>query len=103
VVSKDSFLRAVQGIDTNIQILDVRSDDEVAVGIINGALHIPADEITGRIQEIPKGKKILIYCKSGVRAEMVNTILQREGFRSEYLDMIVNVKRSGAFTIQDKG
>jgi rhodanese-related sulfurtransferase len=103
VVSKDSFLIAVRSYDTNIQILDVRSDEEAAEGIIKGALHIPADEITSRMQEIPKGKKILVYCKSGVRAEMVQAILKREGFRSEYLDMIVDVKENGSFTLQDKG
>jgi rhodanese-related sulfurtransferase len=103
VVSKDAFLRAVQGDNTHIQILDVRSPEEAAEGIINGALHIPADEITSRMQEIPKGKKILIYCKSGVRAEMVQTILQREGFQSEYLDMMVDVQEDGSFRLQDKG
>lgn len=103
VVSKDSFLRAVQGINTNILILDVRSDEEAAEGIIKGAVHIPADEVVSRIQEIPKGKKILIYCKSGVRAEMVHAILQREGFQSEYLDMMVYVQEDGSFRLQDKG
>lgn len=103
VVSKDSFLRAAQSNNTNILILDVRSDEEAAEGIIKGAVHIPADEVVSRIQEIPKGKKILIYCKSGVRAEMIHTILKQEGFQSEYLDMIVDVKENGSFTVQEKG
>lgn len=101
VVSGREFLQAAVDRNTDTIILDVRSDEEVAQGLIAGAVAIPADEIIDRMFELPYGKQIFIYCKSGIRAQMVYAILKEKGLDVSYLDQIVNVHQDGSFTIED--
>ena len=49
-------------------VVDVRRDDEWVAGHVTGAIHIPIDDLLGRIDELPKGKKLLFICAAGVRS-----------------------------------
>ena len=49
-------------------MVDVRRDDEWVAGHVKGAIHIPVDDLLGRIDELPKGKKFLFICAAGVRS-----------------------------------
>jgi rhodanese-related sulfurtransferase len=49
-------------------MVDVRRDDEWVAGHVKGAIHIPVDDLLGRIDELPKGKKLLFICAAGVRS-----------------------------------
>jgi rhodanese-related sulfurtransferase len=60
--------------------LDVRSAAEVAQGSIPGALHIPLDELRSRLNELPKDRKIYVYCQSGQRSYNATRILLQHGF-----------------------
>ena len=48
-------------------ILDVRTPDEYELGNIEGSVNIEVDQIRNRLDEIPKDKKIIIYCGVGLR------------------------------------
>ncbi|KRQ87963.1 Coenzyme A disulfide reductase [Caloramator mitchellensis] len=61
-------------------ILDVRTDLEFENGSIAGAINIPVDEIRNRMNEIPKNKKIVVYCKVGLRGYIAYRILVQNGF-----------------------
>lgn len=80
-------------------LLDVRSDEEIEQGVIPGSLTIPADEVSDRLVEIPAGKQIYIFCKSGIRAEMVYYLLKDKGIPSKYLKKNVSVDKQGSFFI----
>jgi len=54
-------LRHDQGAETAPVIIDVRGEGEYAAGHIPGALHIPADELEARLDEIPKGRAVAPY------------------------------------------
>lgn len=101
IVDTKEFVQAATARNADTILLDVRSDEEVVGGVIAGAFAIPADEITGRLAEVPHGKQILIYCASGVRAAMVYSLLKDRGFSAKYLDKIVTVQNDGSFTIED--
>ena len=49
-------------------VVDVRRDDEWVSGHVTGAIHIPVDDLMGRIDEIPKDKNLLFICAAGVRS-----------------------------------
>ena len=67
--------------NSNFFLLDVRSPDETAEGIIPGALCIPVDEIAERKEEIPKtGQPVLVYCAGGGRSLGVCEELSHAGF-----------------------
>lgn len=44
-------------------ILDVRPEPEYAGGHLPGAIHIPVEELTDRIAELPRGREIVAYCR----------------------------------------
>jgi rhodanese-related sulfurtransferase len=50
-----------------LAVLDVREPVEWAYGHIEGALHIPLGELTGRVDEVPEGQT-LVVCKVGARS-----------------------------------
>lgn len=61
-------------------ILDVTENDEHAEWAVKGAYHIPLGEIRARLSELPKDKKIAVYCAAGVRAYNASRILMQHGF-----------------------
>lgn len=74
--------------DDGALILDVRTPDEVKVGIIPGALKIPVDELRQRIGELENeltyGRKVVIYCASGLRSYIAGRILKGHGYGEVY-------------------
>ncbi len=66
-------------------ILDVRTSQECKLGRLPTALNIPIDELRGRLDEIPKDKRILVYCQVGLRAYVACRILQQHGYDARNL------------------
>ncbi len=87
---------------SNAIILDVRDDDEVAGGMIKGALHIPTKDVAARLSEIPKGKKVIAHCKTGVRASMAYQTLKENGYNAAFLNAKISVAKNGKFKITAK-
>ena len=61
-----------------LTMIDVREYDEVAQGMIPGAVHIPLGELPARIGEIEQTGEIILICRSGARS----------GRACEYLAML---------------
>ncbi len=63
-------------------ILDVRTDEEYFYGHLKNAVLIPVQELSQRIHEIDqyRNKKVLIYCRSGVRSITAGEVLKENGF-----------------------
>lgn len=77
---------AAELIDSNpeLQILDVRSNYEVAGGSLPGAIHISSGEKEFRERaaaELDSSKPVLVYCAGGFRSRKVVAALKEEGFR----------------------
>ncbi|MDG0871353.1 rhodanese-like domain-containing protein [Paenibacillus thiaminolyticus] len=62
-----------------LNMIDVREDEEVALGMIPGAKHIPMNEIPERLQEIDPAEETIFICRSGYRSERVCEYLQHLG------------------------
>jgi NADPH-dependent 2,4-dienoyl-CoA reductase/sulfur reductase-like enzyme/rhodanese-related sulfurtransferase len=67
-------------------VLDVRNVGEYEAGHLKGATNIPVDELRFRLDELPRGKKVHIHCRSGFRAHLALRILKDNGFED-----VVNV------------
>jgi rhodanese-related sulfurtransferase len=80
-------------------ILDVRNPDEANAGMIKGAVLIPDEELAARIGELPKDKKIVTHCSTGVRAEMAYHKLKAAGYDAAFVYAVVDVKKNGTFTV----
>lgn len=60
-VDTDELLRRLNLGDA--VILDVRPRPEYAGGHLPGAIHIPLEELTDRIAELPRNREIVAYCR----------------------------------------
>ncbi len=67
-----------------IQLIDVRNEDEVAHGIISGAKHIALHLLPLRWNELQDGIPIVCYCHSGVRSVHACEYLAQQGFDQLY-------------------
>lgn len=73
--------------DDNAVIIDVRTDDEVAEGMIPNALHhdiFQPQELMAALQEMDKSKNYYIYCRSGGRSGQACQIMNQMGFKTTY-------------------
>jgi rhodanese-related sulfurtransferase len=61
-------------------IVDVREAEEVAEGMIPGAIHIPLGELALRQNEIPQTDEIILVCRSGNRSQKACEFLEAQGF-----------------------
>ncbi|MEW5952559.1 MAG: rhodanese-like domain-containing protein [Bacillota bacterium] len=61
-------------------LLDVREPHEFSAGHIPGSVLIPLGEITGRLDEIPRDRTVVVICHSGNRSGQVSGELARHGY-----------------------
>jgi len=60
--------------------IDVRTPEEYAEGHIDGARLIPLQELERRLAEVPKVKRVYLYCHSGKRSTAAANMLVKAGF-----------------------
>jgi len=65
-------------------ILDVRTLEEYDAGHINGSVLVPVQELNNRLDEIPRDRKLLVYCRTGVRSTRASEILISNDFKEVY-------------------
>jgi rhodanese-related sulfurtransferase len=53
----------------DIRLIDVRTAEEVAEGMILGAEHIPLDQFDPAKLGLDDGREVVLYCRSGRRSE----------------------------------
>jgi rhodanese-related sulfurtransferase len=71
----------------DIQIIDVREDNEVAIGRIPNSVHIRLPEIINRMGEIDPGRETVVHCKMGGRSARAIEALQRMGFKGKMMNL----------------
>jgi rhodanese-related sulfurtransferase len=82
-------------------IVDVRSPSEAAAGRLKHAVNIPLDELTHRLTELPKDKKLVLHCELGTRAEMAFNLLKNLNVDSRYLNANVAIAKDGSYTLKE--
>ena len=84
-LSVDEFQEEILSNSDEWFLLDVREPWEYQICNIENSALIPLDELPNRIHELPRNKKILIYCHHGFRSEHAGKILVKEyGFQNVY-------------------
>ncbi|MCM3322970.1 MULTISPECIES: rhodanese-like domain-containing protein [Cytobacillus] len=64
-----------------LELVDVREDDEVAQGIIPGAKHIRMGTIPENLDKFDKDKEYIMICRSGNRSGQVCRFMQEQGYQ----------------------
>ncbi len=68
----------------NVYLIDVRPKEVFEAKTIHGALNIPISEIRKRLDEIPKDKKVVLFCNTGHTSYIASRILEQNGFNNIY-------------------
>lgn len=64
-----------------LHLIDVREDEEVASGVIPGAIHIRLGDLPERYEEqLEKDKEYIMICRSGRRSQRASEFLQDMGY-----------------------
>lgn len=66
----------------HVNIIDVREDEEVAMGKIPGAKHIPLGQIPDYLEKLDKNEHYYLVCRSGGRSGRACEFLEQHGFRA---------------------
>jgi rhodanese-related sulfurtransferase len=69
-----------------VQLVDVRQPNEWDAGHIDGAIHIPEDELADRLDELDRSRAVVTVCRAGTRADDAAELLRGEGFDAHSLD-----------------
>lgn len=85
ILSPAEFNKQISAVG-DIQLLDVRTAEEVAQGSIAGAVNIDVlqDGFTEKINPLNKELPIYVYCKKGGRSNRAAQILKEAGFKEIY-------------------
>lgn len=83
-VSDFAGLAAVGGPGA-VTVLDVRRDDEWAGGHIDGAIHVPLQDLQEQLAQIPAGT-LWVHCAAGFRASVGASLLDRAGRQVVLID-----------------
>ncbi|MGB9927773.1 MAG: rhodanese-like domain-containing protein [Methanosarcina sp.] len=99
--------------EDDIFILDVRTPSEFNSSHLKGATLIPLTNTIGlnlksdqlletRIDEVPKNKKVLVYCRTGRRSEAASKMLANAGYLEIY-NMVggINAWKDEGFPVVD--
>ena len=68
--------------DNELYLLDIRSESEVMQGVLPNAEHLPMHLIPMKMNEFPKDKDIVLYCRSGARSYHACMYLMQQGFQN---------------------
>ncbi|MDP7592396.1 MAG: rhodanese-like domain-containing protein [Litorilituus sp.] len=81
-ISQQDLLASLNKATPKLIILDVRSAQEFNNGHIAGAVNISHENITINLKQLAQYKKktVVVYCRSGRRAGIAESILARNGF-----------------------
>lgn len=66
--------------DGSVTLLDVRNEQEREAGTIEGFIHIPLEELRGRLAELDKSKPVYVHCKGGLKSYNACRLLTGHGF-----------------------
>ena len=72
--------------NSDVVIVDVREEEEMAEGYIEGAVLIPLGTFESDVENIipDKDKTILVYCRSGRRSAIACDIMDSLGYKNVY-------------------
>ncbi|WP_159617325.1 rhodanese-like domain-containing protein [Arthrobacter zhaoguopingii] len=71
---------SVESLAPDARILDVREDYEWEAGHVDGALHIPLDELPARLDDLDPDEDLHVICRTGGRSHRAATWLVANGY-----------------------
>ncbi|WP_103665238.1 ArsR/SmtB family transcription factor [Gracilimonas amylolytica] len=85
-ISRDELLRKME--EDDVYLIDVRPSEEFELGHIKNAVSLPKVELGERLDELPKDKEVVAYCRGPLclMADEAVRFLKENGFNAVRLD-----------------
>lgn len=99
MISVKEFDQIAKNQPADTIILDVRDYKETKSGKIKGALNIPTQDVASSLSKIPKNKEIIVYCRTGIRAEMAYHTLKENGYKVRFLKAKIKISADGSYIL----
>lgn len=81
-IDAGGLLKLMEG--GKIELIDVRSEGEVAYGVIDGARHIPLHLLPLKAAEMDRNAAQVYYCRSGARSAQACAFMAAQGHKQCY-------------------
>lgn len=85
VIKTEEFRKKMS--DPEVQIIDVRTDEEVEEGVLPGAIQMDVSDweaFVEKAKNLDSEKPVLLYCRSGARSNRAGKYLLQNGFKEVY-------------------
>lgn len=103
-ISEDNAKKALDSGDTSVMFLSIRKAEDFAKGHIEGALNIPFGVgMQDSFGQLPKDKKIIVYCYTGQTAGQTVAILKLLGYDAVSLNAGMGMPVTGTAGWSNKG
>jgi rhodanese-related sulfurtransferase len=70
-------------LDGGAFLVDVREEDELLDGFIEGSTHMPLSSFDTLVHQLPKSQSIVFYCRSGRRSMKTAELAQKAGYKQD--------------------
>lgn len=78
-------LSALAGLDESTILIDVRTEDEYAIGHLPQAVNIPLNLLRLKTRMLSQNQSYILYCDTGRRSNAATYLLQKLGYKVSYL------------------
>ena len=78
---------AIDELEGETTIIDIRNKNEWEGGHIEGSLNIPLNHLADRIAEVPLSGQVIVHCQGGYRSMIAASLLEKEGL-SNVFDLV---------------
>jgi hydroxyacylglutathione hydrolase len=68
------------GHERDLLVLDVREPAEWTEGHVPDARHIPMRQVSARLAEVPRDRRVAVICAGGARSSLVGSMLLERGY-----------------------
>ena len=85
IIKSDSIVISPEELKADDFLLDVSEEDEVMCGTIPGAVNIPLGKLRDNLDQLPKDKEIIVFCKVGARGYLAERYLREQNYNVKNL------------------
>ena len=80
-IEKISAVKAKAAMEAGAKFLDVRSDEEYQITRLPNSVHIPYEDLLGRVKELDSAQDYIVFCHVGDSSARAIAGLQKLGFK----------------------